>query len=92
MYEHDLEKYWKTVVNTVEDGIMILDKEGIIVSINDAISKITGYSRKELVGEPCSVLNCDICEQAREDSGRHWCVLFKTGRMDRKRCKFIKKD
>ncbi len=62
MYERDLNVYWKTVVDTIQDGIMIVDKGGTIVSVNKALEKITGYSRDEMLGKPCTVLNCDICE------------------------------
>ena len=36
MFEKDLDKYWKTVVNTIQDGIMIIDKSGAIISGLDA--------------------------------------------------------
>jgi len=80
MFKKDLNKYWKTVVNTIQDGIMIIDQDGSIISANKALEEITGYSREELIGETCKVLNCDICEQTRENSGKHWCQLFKHGK------------
>jgi two-component system, NtrC family, response regulator HydG len=43
MIEHELDRYWKTVVNTIRDGLMIVDERGVIVSINDALERITGY-------------------------------------------------
>ncbi len=91
MFEQDLNIYWKKVVDTIQDGVMIVDKGGCIVSVNKALEKITGYTRDEMLGKPCSILNCNIFEFARRDKGEHWCVLFKTGSMDMRRCTFIQK-
>ena len=92
MFEQELNIYWKKVVDTIKDGIMIVDKGGRIVSVNRALEKITGYSKDEMLGNPCSILNCNIFEYARKDKGNQWCVLFKTGNMSMRRCTFIKKD
>lgn len=82
MHEKDLNVYWKTVVDTIKDGVMIVDKKGIIVSVNRAMSEITGYDRDELLGKPCTFLKCNICDIVLEKSGEHWCYLFKTGLLD----------
>ena len=79
MHEKDLNIYWKTVVDTIKDGVMIVDKRGVIVSVNRAMSDITGYNRDELLGKPCTTLNCDICEVVLDRNGEHWCHLFKNG-------------
>ena len=55
MFDHELDTYWKTVVNTIRDGIMIVNTEGAIVSINRAFEVITGYDREELIGRPDGV-------------------------------------
>ena len=51
MLEQDLNTYWKTVVGTIQDGIMIVDKGGTIVSVNQAMEELTGYTtdRKSVV-------------------------------------------
>jgi two-component system response regulator HydG len=92
MFEQELNTYWETVVNTIQDGLMVVDKAGIIVSVNQALEAITGYAEKDLVGSPCSALNCDICEIARNRQGEHWCALFRTGRLNMRRCTLMKKD
>jgi len=90
--ERDLDKYWKTVVSTIQDGIMIVDAKGCIVSTNRALETMTGYSREELVGQKCSVLNCSIFRLARERGRPHWCMLFKSGKFNVHRCTIVKKD
>ena len=92
MFEQELNAYWKTVVDTIKDGVMIVDKGGTIVSVNKALEKITGHSRDEMLGQPCTVLHCDICEVVLEKNGNHWCALFETGKLDMRECTFMRKD
>ncbi len=92
MPDSGLDRYWKTVVNTIRDGLMIVDERGIIVSVNDALELITGYSRSELIGNDCTVLNCDICEQIRQDSNGEWCGLFKGSKVKARQCVIVTKS
>jgi two-component system, NtrC family, response regulator HydG len=92
MFEVELNSYWKKVVDTIKDGVMIVEKGGTIVSVNRALEVITGYSRDEMLGNSCSILNCNIFDYAYRNRGEHWCVLFKTGNLNKRRCTFIKKD
>lgn len=90
MIEQD--RYWKTVVNTIRDGLMIVDERGIIVSVNNALEKISGYSRVELIGKDCSILSCDICTEVRKNQGDKWCNLFNGGHLKARRCILIRKN
>jgi two-component system, NtrC family, response regulator HydG len=92
MFEEDLDRYWKTVVSTIRDGIMIVDTCGSIVSANQALEAMSGYSREELIGQKCSILNCSIYKMARENGGPQWCVLFRKGLLSQRRCTIMKKD
>jgi PAS domain S-box-containing protein len=92
MERHNLNEYWKTVVDSIQDGLMIVHTDGTIVSINRAFEEITGYSRKEILGKSCSTLNCSSCEIAREEPGCHWCAMFRKGNLSRQRCSLIRKD
>ena len=92
MIEQELNRYWKTVVNTIQDGVMIVDTDGTIVSVNKALENITGYSNDKLIGKPCTILNCNICEIAREGKGEKWCSLFRTGAVSKRKCTLMKKD
>ncbi len=86
------EKYWETVVSSIKDGVMIVDTEGYIVSVNRGLELITGYTREELIGQKCSILNCSLFNLERAQGGQHWCMLFRTGRMDLRRCTIMRKD
>ena len=92
MFEQELSTYWETVLNTIPDGLMIVDRAGTILSVNRAFEVITGYSREEMIGSPCSALHCDICDIARDENGDYWCVLFRTGSLKMRRCTLEKKD
>jgi two-component system response regulator HydG len=92
MLEEELNSYWKTVVDIIQDGLMVVDTGGTIISVNQALEAITGYSRTELIGKSCSVLKCDICEIALNEKGEHWCILFRTGSFNRRKSMLIRKD
>jgi two-component system, NtrC family, response regulator HydG len=92
MNRHNLNEYWKTVVDSIQDGVLIVDPGGTIVSVNRAFEEITGYSREEILGKSCATLNCSSCEIAREEKGCHWCVMFRKGRLSKQRCTLIRKD
>jgi len=77
MSEHALNKYWKTVVKTIQDGVMIVDTEGTIVFVNRAFEKITGYVREDIVGQPCTILDCNVCRVSKQREYQRWCILFR---------------
>ncbi|MGD8229452.1 MAG: sigma 54-interacting transcriptional regulator [Desulfobacteraceae bacterium] len=92
MIEQEMRVYWKTVMNTIKDGLMIVDRSGTILSINKALEEITGYTKDDLIGHPCSMLNCDICEIARDRKGEHWCTLFSNGSLSMRKCTLMRND
>ena len=92
MVEEELDRYWKTVVNTIQDGIMIVDTRGRVISVNEAFEIITGYLKDDIIGKTCEILSCNLFEVAQKNKGDHWCVLFDTGTMDRRKCTLVKKD
>lgn len=92
MNRHNLNAYWKTVVDSIQDGVMIVDPDGTIVSVNRAFEEITGYPHKEILGKSCTNLSCSSCEIAREENGCHWCVMFRKGNLSRQRCSLVRKD
>jgi len=92
MNSHDLNYYWKSVVDTIQDGVMVVDPEGVVVSVNRAFEEITGYFRKEIVGQSCTILNCTSCEIIRQKDSCHWCVMFKKGHLKKQKCSVTRKD
>jgi PAS domain S-box-containing protein len=92
MLGRELDGYWKTVVNTIRDGIMIVNTSGAIVSVNEAFNRITGYSREDVIGKTCRMLHCDVCEEAMAGGGEHWCSLFRNGAIDNRKGRIQRKD
>lgn len=94
MKEHEINKYWARVINTMNDALMIISKEGIILAVNQSFEEMTGYTAEEITGKPCTLLECDACEKAINNHSGAWCKLFENDRQDiRKcRCEIKKKD
>lgn len=92
MLEQELNEYWKTVVDTIQEGVMIVAPGGIIVSANRAFLQLTGYAPDELVGQPCSRLNCTACHLERKRENNHWCRLFRDGSLKKQRCVLTRRD
>ncbi|MBM9604541.1 sigma-54 interaction domain-containing protein [Desulfopila inferna] len=92
MKDEKLARYWKTVVDIIHDGVMIVDVGGYIVSVNQALVDITGYSQEELVGQPCSILGCSSCKKIYDPTGKHWCRLFSIGDVNMQKASMVRRD
>ena len=92
MFQEEFSQYWKTIVDTMADGLMVVDVEGVIISINKAMETITGYNRDELVGQSCAILDCDTCFGTRAEGHDKYCALFREGQVTRRKCMLRKKD
>ncbi len=84
--------YWQSVVDTMAEGLFIVDTTGIVVFINPAAERITGYRRDEVLGQPCSLFESETCLACRREDGRMGCGLFDQGRVTNKRCTVRRKD
>ncbi|MFW5792440.1 MAG: PAS domain S-box protein, partial [Desulfohalobiaceae bacterium] len=82
----------KDILNTMNDGLFMVDPRGRIVMVNDALLQTLGYEREDLLGKSCSVLKCDVCKASRARGRDHWCRLFDTRREERKSCRLERKD
>lgn len=86
----EIAKYWKTIVDTLQDGLIVVNRQGIIIAVNPAAERLTGYRSEELIGKSCRILNCTGCKiRNNEDK---WCQLFHIGEIQDKRCTITNKD
>ena len=88
----EIAKYWKTIVDTMQDGLMVLDPVGNILAVNPAAERLTGYSAEELIGNNCRTLNCTGCDIYGRGEGTQWCSLFVSGEVRAKKCLISDKD
>lgn len=88
----DISKYWKTIVDTLQDGVMVVDPRGRVMAMNPAAERLTGYSGEELIGRSCRVLDCTGCEIIGKGSAEKWCGLFAKGQVKAKKCMITNKD
>jgi two-component system response regulator HydG len=83
---------YKLVVETIGEGLLVVDTKGVILAVNPAFETMTGYSSRELVGQECTVLNCTGCKIFGEGSDKQWCGLFERGAVRDRRCEITAKD
>jgi two-component system response regulator HydG len=89
----NLPEYWKAVVDTMMDGVVVVDHEGSILSVNKALERITGYTARELAGRDCEILDCNTCFSLDEGGEKKKkCELFRTGSVVRRRCQLRRKN
>ena len=81
-----IDKFLKSVIETLRDGLIIVDSGGTIIAMNTSAERITGYPSKDLVGRSCRILNCSGCEIYGKGRGGGWCSLFKEGDVREKKC------
>ena len=88
----DFSKHWKTIIETLHDGLLIVNPEGIIETVNPSAEALTGYSADELIGSNCRILDCTGCKIFGEGPGEKWCKLFQDGKVKAKKCLITNKE
>ncbi len=84
--------FWKSVLDTLTDGLMLVAPDTTILFVNSAMESITGYAAEEMLGKPCSVLDCDVCPDVGASGRREGCGLFRVGDLPKTRCALRRKD
>lgn len=64
--ECELQQY-ETIIETIDDGVYVLDTEGRFVLVNDAYCELTSYDREALLGSSAAMV---VDEQTRAAAGR----------------------
>jgi two-component system, NtrC family, response regulator HydG len=92
MFVDRCEGFWEKVIETLTEGLVVVDPRGIIIAVNHAMEEISGYNREELVGRPCSRIRTDACFSQESLGCSGECQLFKSGATRREKCALVKKD
>ena len=82
----DIGEHWRTIIDAVQEGIIIVDDHGFFVAANQAAQMMTGYKEKELIGKSCRILNCTGCDIIAKGPGINWCTLFSKKFIREKKC------
>jgi len=91
----DIERYWSRIINTMNDGFMLISSKGRVMMVNTAFEHLTGYTADDIIGKPCTTLKCDACELLIvSGEENYWCALFDPTQEDIRRCRchFVRKD
>lgn len=81
----DQKQKFELIVNTIEDGVVLLDSEGVIQLFNPGAAKITGWSSEEATGLSATAVIklVDSKNQPIEASENPLLQIFQTGQSTR---------
>ena len=82
----DIGSQWRPIIDSVQDGIILVDAYGKLIAANQAAQLMTGYEEKDLKGKSCRILNCTGCQIHGTGPGKQWCGLFLEGIVRDKKC------
>ncbi len=82
----DIGSQWRHIIESVQDGIIIVDASGKFIAANHSAQLMTGYTEAQLKGQSCRLLNCTGCEIRGKGIGKDWCGLFSAGLVRDKKC------
>lgn len=81
-------KFLLALIETMSEGLMVVDKFGKIVYFNPAAEEITGYKKEDVLGISCNILHTSTCNLSEDLR----CSLFVSGFVKDRKCEIIKKD
>lgn len=82
----------KLLLESIGDGIFVLDTRGKIIAWNPAMEKITGYFFEEVKGKSCQTLNFNQCFEKDCPTGMTDCGILKYGSVHPTECLLTHKD
>lgn len=82
----------RCILDSMADGVFVLDSDGKIVSWNRAMERISGYRAEEALGQTCALLACSRCfgMLCPADIGK--CRVFEKGSSGAKECQLQHRD
>ncbi len=92
MIEQEINNYWKRIINTISEGLVLIGPDGTILMANEAFEELMGYDANEILGRSCSLLHCDACNKLLPSESPHWCTLFSEEFTKKCHCNMFRKD
>ncbi|MFO7753281.1 MAG: sigma 54-interacting transcriptional regulator [Desulfobacteraceae bacterium] len=85
-------EFVKLLLESIGDGIFVLDTTGRIMAWNPAMENITGYSKEEVQGKSCQFLRFSQCFEKDCPTGLHDCGILTHGKVSPTECLLGHKD
>ncbi|RLB92764.1 MAG: diguanylate cyclase [Deltaproteobacteria bacterium] len=86
--KHEIQNntFVKLLLESIGDGVFVLDTHGIIIAWNPVMEKITGYSLDEVKGRSCEILKFNQCFDKDCPKGMTDCGILKYGKVEPTEC------
>ncbi len=70
------QRFMRQIIDSVADGVFIVDPKGLVSFWNPSMEKISGYTAQEAMGKPCTLMSCTGCGEKTGDSGVTHCKIL----------------
>jgi len=84
--------FLKSILETMSEGLMVVDRDGNILFFNKAAEEMTGFRMEEVLGRQCTMLNTNTCVKNTGGDKQRDCKLFDIGCVTNKKCLIRSKD
>lgn len=84
--------FLKSILETMSEGLMVVDRDCNILFFNKAAEKMTGFRMEDVLGKQCTILNTNTCVTNSSEGKQKNCKLFDAGCVTNKRCQIRSKD
>ena len=94
MQKNDLlnSRFINRIIDSMADGLFTMDNQGLIVSWNHSMERISGYSAEEAIGQQCDLLRCSRCFGKSCPADLKKCKIFEYNVSEAKECQLRHKD
>jgi len=92
---HDLlntPDFLNSIIETMTDGLMVIDRDSTILFFNRAAEEITGFRSEDVIGQRCAMIDGNACSKKIEVGNQKKCTLFESGSMTKMRCQLRASD
>ncbi len=76
----------RQIIDSVADGVFIVDTKGLVTFWNPSMEKISGYTASEAMGKPCTLISCTGCSIENCDSPMEHCHISKNRKSETVEC------
>lgn len=84
--------FLNSIIETMTDGLMVIDRDSTILFFNRAAENITGFRREDVIGQKCAMIDGNACSKKIDVNGQKKCTLFESGSMTKMRCQLQASD